>query len=211
MNYICVYDINELPLYSKLNDMKTYELEIEQDNDPMNPRTDWDNITTMICFHRNYNLGDKHDYKKDNFGSWEELKEQIESDHKVLMIKPLRLYDHSGITISTSNEYPFNDRFDSMMVGWVFITEKQLELMCGKDFDRSEEKLNDIIDSDVKTYDSYITGEVYQYTIYEIETCDKGHEHKTLLESCGSFFDEEDCRGEGMNVLSIYEKEKEVV
>jgi hypothetical protein len=120
----------------------------------------------------------------------------------------LYLYDHSGITISTS---PFGCQWDSGQVGWVFIDEKQWKLMMGEDMDRSEERLNSIIDSDVKTYDHYITGEVYQYTIYEIETCDKGHEHKSIVESCGSFFSEEDCESEGMNVLSVYEKEKEVV
>ena len=188
--------------------MKKFELEIEQDNDPMNPRTEWDNITTMICFHKRYDLGDKTNYKSSDFSSWDELKEQIESDNKVLMIKPLYMYDHSGITISTT---PFGCQWDSGQIGWVFITEKQWKLMMGEDMDRSEERLSSIIDSDVKTYDHYITGEVYQYTIYEIETCDKGHEHKTLVECCGSFFSEEDCEGEGMNVLSVYEKEKEVV
>jgi hypothetical protein len=188
--------------------MKTYELEIEQDNDPTNPRMEWDNITTMICFHKRYDLGDKTDYKSSDFSSWGELKEQIESDNKVLMIKPLYLYDHSGITISTS---PFGCQWDSGQIGWVFITEKQLQYITGDSSGHTETNLEEIIDSDVKTYDHYITGEVYQYTIYEIETCDKGHEHKSIVESCGSFFSEEDCESEGMNVLSVYEKEKEVV
>mgnify|MGYP003341339394 FL=1 len=39
---------------------KTYELEIEQDDNGYNPRTEWDNVTTMLCFHKRYNLGDKH-------------------------------------------------------------------------------------------------------------------------------------------------------
>lgn len=182
--------------------MKKYELVIEQDNDPMNPRTDWDNITTMICFHRNYNLGDKHEYKSSEFNSWDELKEQIESDYKVLSIKPLYLYDHSGISISTS---PFNCNWDNMRVGWVFIHEKQLNLMCGKDFERGEEKLSLIINSEVKTYDEYLTGEVYQYKVYEVETCDKGHEHKTLVESCGSYYDRGDCEDEGKSVIQHLE------
>lgn len=186
--------------------MKKYELEIEQDNDPQNPRTEWDNVTTMICFHKRYNLVDKTDLKSSQFDSWNELKEHIESEYKVLMIKPLYMYDHSGITISTSC---FNDRFDSGQIGWVFIDEKQWKLMMGET-EYTDEKLNDIIDSDVETYDNYITGEVYQYTIYEIETCSLGHEHKNVVESCGSFFDEEDCKGEGMNMLSIYTKENEL-
>jgi hypothetical protein len=184
--------------------MKKYELVIEQDYDPMNPRTDWDNITTMFCFHKNYDLGDKHEYKSSNFNSWDELKEQIEQDYKVLFIKPLYLYDHSGITISTS---PFGCQWDSGQVGWVIIDEKQLNLMCGKDFERSEEKLNCITDSEVKTYDEYLTGEVYQYKVYEIETCSLGHEHRNLIESCGSYFSEEECENEGKSVLRSYECE----
>jgi hypothetical protein len=187
--------------------MKTYELEIEQDDDTMNPRTEWDNITTMICFHKRYDLGDKTKLKSSDFDSWGELKEHIESENKVLMIKPLYLYDHSGITISTSS---FGCQWDSVQVGWIFITEKQFSNICG-DMDYDNDRLENIIDSDVKTYDQYLTGEVYQYTIYEIETCDKGHEHKSIVESCGGYYDEEDCREEGMNLLSIYEKEKEVV
>jgi hypothetical protein len=187
--------------------MKKYELKIEQDDDPMNPRTDWDNVTTMVCFHPSYNLGDKTDYKKDSFGSWGELKAQIESDYNVLMIKPLRLYDHSGITISTSNSYPFNDRFDSMMVGWVFVEEKKLELMCGKDYDRSEETLSKMIEGDVETYDKYITGEVYRYSIYEIETCSLGHTHKNHVEGCGGYYGEDECRSEAESMLRHLEKE----
>ena len=208
MNYICVYDIKELPLYPKLYNMKKFELEIEQDTDPMNPRTEWDNFSTMVCFHKRYNLGDKTDYKSDNFDSWDELKQQIESDHNVLMIKPLYLYDHSGITISTSS---FSCRFDSGQIGWIFIDEKKLQSITGDSSGHTDTNLEEIIDSEVKTYDQYLTGEVYSYTIYEIETCDKGHEHKRIVESIGGYYGEENCREDGMNVLSIYEKEKEVV
>jgi hypothetical protein len=184
--------------------MKTYELKIEQDNDPMNPRTDWDNITTMICFHKRYDLGDKTDYKSSQFESWDELKEQIESDYKVLMIKPLYMYDHSGITISTS---PFGCNWDSGQIGWVFIDEKQLQYITGDSSGHNETNLEEIIDSEVKTYDQYITGEVYQYTIYEIETCSLGHTHKNVVESCGSYFGEEECENEGKSVLRGYECE----
>lgn len=187
--------------------MKTYELKIVHDDDPMNPRTDWDNITTMICFHRNYFLGDKTEYKSSDFDCWEDLKNQIDRDYKVLCYKPLYLYDHSGITISTK---PFNCNWDSGQVGWVIIHEKQLELMCGKDFDRSEENLSSIINGEVKTYDEYLTGDVYKYEVYEIETCSLGHQHKVLLESCGSYYSEGDCRDEGESVLQGY-SERELV
>ena len=184
--------------------MKKFELKIEHDDDPMNPRTDWDNITTMICFHKRYDLGDKTDYKSDNFDSWDELKTQIESDYKVLMIKPLYMYDHSGITISTS---PFGCRFDSGQIGWVFVDKDNLQRISGDSDGFNELNLEEITDSEVKTYDQYITGEVYRYTIYEIETCSLGHEHKNFVEGCGGYFGEEECENEGKSVLQHLEKE----
>ena len=38
-----------------------------QETDPESPRG-WDNLTTMLCFHNRYNLGDKTEYKSDMFG-----------------------------------------------------------------------------------------------------------------------------------------------
>ena len=181
---------------------RKFELVVEHDNDPMNPRTDWDNITTIVSFHKRYDIGDKTDYKSSDFDNWDELREQIVSDHNVLLIKPLYMYDHSGITISTS---PFSCRFDSGQVGWIFISEEQLNLMCGKDFERGVENLSLIMNSEVRIYDEFLTGEVYQYKVYEIETCNKGHEHKTLVECCGSYYSEDDCWDEGKSVLQHLE------
>jgi hypothetical protein len=35
------------------------EIRIESDDDPLNPRVDYDNAGTMVCFHSSYNLGDE--------------------------------------------------------------------------------------------------------------------------------------------------------
>ena len=40
-----------------------YILIVMQDEDPINPREDYDNFGKMACWHRRYNLGDKHDYE----------------------------------------------------------------------------------------------------------------------------------------------------
>lgn len=39
-----------------------YTIKIHTDDNPESPR-EWDNVGTMVCFHRRHNLGDKHDYK----------------------------------------------------------------------------------------------------------------------------------------------------
>lgn len=43
-----------------------YLLLIMQDDEPTNPREDYDNFGHMNCWHRRYNLGDKHDYEDTN-------------------------------------------------------------------------------------------------------------------------------------------------
>lgn len=53
-------------------DGRLYCLHIRRDDQPLNPRTDWDNITTMACWHRRYGLGDKlSDKEPEDF--WQRL------------------------------------------------------------------------------------------------------------------------------------------
>ena len=184
--------------------MKKYSYVIEHEDTPDSPR-EWDNVTTMICFHKRYDLGDKHNYNSRDYEGWQEMKEQIMADNEVLHIEPLYLYDHSGITISTS---PFGCQFDSGQIGWVIITRKQLKLLCG-DEDTSVERLSEIVKSEVKTYDQYLTGEVYCFKVYETETCSLGCEHKTLLDSCCGYYDEDEAEAEAKSMVEQYEKIQE--
>ncbi|MCX4363931.1 MAG: hypothetical protein OSJ74_11235 [Clostridia bacterium] len=39
-----------------------YKLEVFRDEDAENPR-EWENLGKMVCWHRRYNLGDKHEYE----------------------------------------------------------------------------------------------------------------------------------------------------
>lgn len=51
--------------YFKDSDGKICRIHVEQDSEPLNPRYDWDeNIGHMMCWHRDYNLGD---YKENNY------------------------------------------------------------------------------------------------------------------------------------------------
>jgi hypothetical protein len=184
-----------------------YLIEVDYDDSPRNPRED-DNITTMICFHKRYDLGDKHDLKSSQFDSWNEVIDYINENYKVLTSKFLHLYDHSGITISTSS---FNDRFDSGIVGIVFIDEKSCKSMMGEVI-TDEEKLSSIIEAEVKTYDTYIRGEVYGYRVYKIDTCNLGHEHKEEVESCWGYYGEDECMQEAESIVEyLISKEQERV
>lgn len=121
---------------------KEYLLTVEQDDYAEDPRN-WDNVCTMVCFHRHYSLGDKHDYDDgDEFfedilhdvcgmerEAFEELstreKYKLACESDKIYIKELNLYEHSGITISTSCDYPYNDRWDAGCVGWVYVSKER--------------------------------------------------------------------------------------
>lgn len=183
------------------NTMKKFKLEIEQDSSPESPRT-WDNLGTMVCFHRRYDLGDDNDYCSNNYDGWEEMKEDIIEKENVHTILPLYLYDHSGITISTS---PFSCNWDSGQVGFIFVSKDKVKKEYVKDI-----RVEDILKGEVETYDQYLTGDVWGYKIYEVTTCDHGHEHEELVDSCWGFYGEEECRSEGESIMK-YHMEKEMV
>lgn len=142
-------------------DYKGYTIKIIQDNNPINPRTDYDNFGKMVCFHNRYNLGDKH-----NFHDAEDFKEFIGKSDIIAL--PLFLYDHSGITIKTT---PFNCQFDSSKIGYIYTTYEDIRKECGvtRITAKLREKVIRLLNAEVKAYDRYLTGEVYGYQILKGE------------------------------------------
>jgi hypothetical protein len=142
-------------------------LEIYQDEVAMDPR-EWDNVGTMVCWHNRYNLGDKHE-----FNNPEEFRTYFsKKKNKVLCVLPLYLYDHSGITMSTA---PFSCPWDSGQVGWIYTTREQINKL-GIKLPRKREtwkqKLQEYLEAEVEVYDQYLTGDVYMFLKYTLETCE---------------------------------------
>jgi hypothetical protein len=159
---------------------KGYEIEIEQDTEPMSPR-DWDNLGTMVLMHKRYNLPNETDYKSEHFCSWDELYEQIEADNKNAIILPVRMYDHSGIALSTSYEYPFNCQWDSGQVGFIFVPLETVRKEYGvKRVTKAlRQKMATYLQGEVRVYSEYVSGDVWGYRIYK-----NGEE----VDSCWGFF-----------------------
>lgn len=202
---------------------------IKYDDDPMNPR-DWDNVGTMLCAHRRYNLGDEQVGghleamqhiasecgicidAEDEDGCWYEKDEEVleEEIGKKAVILPLYLYDHSGITMSTSG---FSCPWDSGQVGVIFVTLERaykeyggLEGTAENPTEKDLEQIRKYLQGEVKTYDDYLTGNVYGFETYEKvkincdecackDDCDEdecdGYEYN-FEDSCWGFFIEKD-------------------
>lgn len=164
---------------------KGYDITIHQDCDAESPR-EWDNVGIMVCFHRRYDLGDKHSITRSDFETWGDLEDILYDHYKALVVLPLYLYDHSGISISTNRNYPFDDRWDSFQVGFIYTTEVQVRKVLGwKSIPKAKIKeLEDMLYQEVKTYDSYLRGDVYGYIITKSKKCFKcGHTNEETVDS----------------------------
>lgn len=162
-----------------------YTLTINQDADPINPRIDYDHLGKMVCFHKRYNLGDKHNF------DIEDVQAIAESNEYISL--PLYLYDHSGITISTS---PFSCIFDSGQVGIIFVSCAQVK----QEFNVQEispeltEKILGILRGEVQEYDDYLTGNVYFYAIEDSDGI--------CIDSCGNLIGYDYALNEAKSALS---------
>lgn len=252
---------------------KIKRIHIERDTNPWNPRTEQDgNVGTMMCWHRDYALGDtdKNNYRdseeflqdllrqkvsektilnyvRNGKANGIEIKynrseciwelwtsyymfplegakdakfqlysEQSELDwlvddviealsnediwyllerHANIVALPLYLYDHSGITMSTTS---FNDRWDSGQIGWIYTDKKTILSQCGK-FQNDKGNLIKITErnwkegayqnlkEEVKIYDMYLQGQVYGIVIEEYDSDLKEFDE---IDSCWGFYDD---------------------
>lgn len=181
-----------------------YKIEIIQDESPFSPRED-DNLGTMICFHSGYNLGEKHDYNHQDYDGWDEMKDAIIRNEDVGVILPLYLYDHSGITMNTTG---FSCHWDSGQVGWIFISKEKMrkEYSMKRVSKKLIERVKGYLEGEVKTYDQYLTGDVYGYRITNTETDEE-------VDSCWGFYGDECCmeEAEGYVNSTIAYENKELV
>lgn len=150
---------------------------VYHDQDAGNPRKEWDEPGHMVCWHSRYNLGDEHSYRHPS--DYEEDRETL----NLAIELPLYLYDHSGLTMRTG---PFGCPWDSGQVGWIYLTREEVKKEYGwtrLTKDRLE-KLRQSLESAVKTYDTYLRGNVYGYVA---EGPDGEH-----IDSCWGFYGDSD-------------------
>ena len=130
-----------------------------QDDNPIDTRED-ENLGTMVCFHRRYTLGDKTDLNSDMFNGWGELEDYLIKEKKAIMILPLYLYDHSGISIKVGSFQGYlpqgHAEFDSGQVGFIYMTAENL-----KEVGFAKNRVEKYLISEVETYNQYLKGDVY--------------------------------------------------
>ena len=178
----------------EVNDVK---VEIYQDEDPPNPRKEFDHLGKMVCFHRRYDLGDKHDFvRSEDFDGWIAMEKYLRDTRQAVIVLPLYLYDHSGITISAE---PFSCHWDSEQVGFIYVDAATVEKEFGLLSKKARNKAEDYLLFEVEEYDQYLRGDVYGYRVLDKD----GNE----ADSCWGCFGLDYCREEARAAAErIYNK-----
>jgi len=215
-----------------------FEYRIIHDDFQLESPREWDDLGTMVCWHKRYNLGDEQprstfqiwlldiagecltekDGHADEWYPWAEYNnisnEQILEKlwnfaHKHYIILPLYLYDHSGISISTSS---FNGRahhaeWDSGQVGWIYVSIADVKEEYGwKNLTQKRRaKIEKYLRNEVETYDQYLTGEVYGYQVFNTN---ENVDDDKMLDSCYGFYGLDYCEEEARSSMAYYQSEK---
>jgi hypothetical protein len=194
--------------------------------DPRSPR-EWDNGCKMICWHDNYDLGDVQGNRYDHpiaqiceeegisaicgncggeleysYGEWYHIDEacmaqEIKPVLREVVMLPLFLYDHSGLSISTT---PFSCAWDSGMVGVAYMTLDMIKEnwalngpMSDEDIKSYMERAESLICAETNTYNQYLQGDIYGHIVEDSEG--------NILDSCWGFYDVADAVSD-MNVVA---------
>ncbi len=192
-------------------DYKGLTISIESDDSPESPR-EWDNLGTMVCFHGRYILGDKdHGYRQEDYSSWADLEAAIRANEgEDAIILPLWLYDHSGISMSCGERgYPYDCRWDSGQVGFIFVRMAKVReefptpgIHSADEYhDAIEKKGIDCLKGEVATYDQFLRGDVYGYSI-----ADEEGEHG---DSCWGFYGMDHCKEEAESSAEWHAKDRQ--
>ena len=196
-------------------------IKIEPDEFPESPR-EWDNLGTMVCWHRRYDLGDEQpqadpgDYKLGMVDDidpkrGERARDLIEEDliadaqqiiddvlSEAYIILPLYLYDHGGLSMNTTG---FSCPWDSGQVGFIYAQIEKVKTEYG--WTRLTRQRRRLIETglkyEVEAYDLFLRGAVYRYQIEGRQ----GTEWE-LLDACSSIYSVSEVLNEVNNQLRYF-------
>ena len=116
-----------------------------------------------------------------------------------IVILPVFVFDHSGISISVSN---YTDKWDSGQAGWIYTTKENVRKILingnakyknenGNYVDVTEENWRDaaveILKNEIKIYDQYLQGDVYGIITEEY---DEENDDWEDADSCWGFYND---------------------
>jgi len=123
--------------------------------------------SVFIANHKRYNLGDQTPQATDAT-SWEDATNQHLKNNDLtlrdVIILPVYMLDHSSLSFST---VPFNDRYDSGEIGFIYEIRKDVRKEFNKQRISSalENLILDRLKAEIQNYQEYVNNECYSFFI----------------------------------------------
>jgi hypothetical protein len=159
-----------------------WELKISYDEIADSPRS-WDNLGT-ICVSRacRYVSNEATALADSDVLEWcdAEIDKKALEDRGYIVL-PLSVYDHSGVSFYIGGK---RDRWDSGQIGWYIASKDDIRKAYNvkRITNRILEKAKHLMESEIQTFNAYVNGQVYEFTLYH-----NGDE----VDSCGGFYDDD--------------------
>lgn len=172
-----------------------------------NPHADWEERYDMKVIYDNW-AGHQVEYL---YGSsseeiaWDDLdtdaivdeylgmKDCFELLEPYMVILPISIYDHSGVTIWYGGA---TDRWDSCTVGYGYMTKESTLKNCGGATEENwREKAIADMELSMSVYRNYVEGNVFWYEIL--------NEEGDQIDTCGGFYGDEDIEAQESEIKAI--------
>lgn len=183
-----------------------FVVDVDVELDPMNPRTCFDHVGIIAVPDRCKYVDNETVPAFDFTGDREQDIAKLKSEFDAVVIVPLYALDHSVLHVRTT---PFSDHWDSGQIGWVYATKQSIDMCFGSDIsDQSDfvARVTEAISQEIDTYDCYLNGEVYCFTISEFD--DKSGSWAEL-EHGGGYYSREDAESDAYSVLRSIRKHRD--
>jgi len=142
---------------------KGYEINIHPDYHAESPR-EWDELSKLVLFHNRYDLPNELNIDHNDFEGWEDMEAFIEREYNPAIMRRVSMYEHGGIALKLGAP---TCQWDSGYIGFMLVTKDDLREAFGikRITKQYIEKAYNIMKAELETYDDYLNGNVYGYTI----------------------------------------------
>jgi hypothetical protein len=182
----------------KTNTMKkkigNYVIKVKQEEQPESPDNWGDEERFLVYDHRQFYV------KRDGFTPKEIfLETKKKKTYKGFWVFPVYAYIHSGVSLSVgSHNFP-DARWDVSMSGFALIKRESGTY--------TEKLALNAAEGLIEMWNQYLSGEVYEYRIFEKSKDENGNKQKEMIDSSSGFYCENGCMLEAESIVNhIIEK-----
>jgi len=169
--------------------IENYIIKVKREYQPESPDSWGDDEGFLVYDHRDFCVQRKGYDAREIFESVQKKK-----TFEGYWVFPVYAYIHGGVSLSVgSHNFP-DARWDVSMKGFALIKREP-----GSYTEKAALKAAEGL---IETWNQYLSGEVYEYRIYEKSKDETGKKQKDLIDSCSGFYGKNECLSEAESIVN---------